>query len=223
MRRRIRWRLRRWRAPQPLPAAVVPLAVALTLTLCFLHVVSTRLQPVVETMAVSRATNLITQTISDAVDDCLTEYDLSYSDFVSMETDSAGQVTSLVGNIAGNNRFKRLVADLLTERLEQLTSEDLGIPLGSLTGQILLSGIGPLIRVNVYSVGDVTAVYSNSFTAAGVNQTLHRVSLDITAVVYLFLPGEVIPVTVSDSVCVAETVIVGQVPDTYLNLNRGDG
>lgn len=221
MRRRIRWRLWRWRRRR-LPAAVVPLAAALLLAVCVIHFISAQLRPVVETMAASQATNLITQTISAAVDDCLTEYEMTYSDFITMETDAAGQVTSLTGNTAGNNRFKRLVADRLTERLEQLDSKELGIPIGSVSGWILLSGLGPSIRVSVYSVGDVTVTYSNSFTTAGVNQTLHQVCLDVSAVVYLFLPGEIIPVAVSDSVCVAETVIVGQVPDTYLNLNRGE-
>ena len=75
----------------------------------------------------------------------------------------------------------------------------------------------------VDSVGEVTADYANSFTSAGVNQTLHRVCLDIHATVRLFLPGEVLPVSVSSSVCVAETVIVGETPDTYLNLDKGDG
>ncbi|MDE6280627.1 MAG: sporulation protein YunB, partial [Oscillospiraceae bacterium] len=79
------------------------------------------------------------------------------------------------------------------------------------------------VRVRVDSVGEVIADYTNSFTSAGVNQTLHRVCLDITATIYLFLPGEVLPVTVSSSVCVAETVIVGETPDTYLNLDKGMG
>ena len=72
-------------------------------------------------------------------------------------------------------------------------------------------------------MGDVAADYANSFTSAGVNQTLHRVSLEITATIYLFLPGGVLPVSVSSSVCVAETVIVGETPDTYLNLEKGIG
>ena len=111
----------------------------------------------------------------------------------------------------------------MIRQLGALDSGGLGVPLGTLTGQPLLSGVGPKVRVEVDSVGDVTADYNNSFTSAGMNQTLHRVCLDITATVYLFLPGEVIPVSVSSSVCVAETVIVGETPDTYLNLEKGNG
>jgi len=148
---------------------------------------------------------------------------MTYGDFVTMETDSAGKVTSITSNTVSNSRFKRQVVESVIRQLGALDSGGLGVPLGTLTGQPLLSGVGPKVRVEVDSVGDVTADYNNSFTSAGVNQTLHRVCLDITATVYLFLPGEVIPVSVSSSVCVAETVIVGETPDTYLNLEKGNG
>ena len=118
---------------------------------------------------------------------------------------------------------KRQVVEAVIRQLGALDSDELGVPLGSLTGQPLLSGVGPRVRVRVDSVGEVTADYDNTFTSAGVNQTLHRVCLNINAAVYLFLPGEVYPVSVSSSVCVAETVIVGETPDTYLNLEKGNG
>ena len=142
---------------------------------------------------------------------------------MTIETDSAGKVTSLTSNTAANSRFKRQVVEAVTRQLSALDSDALGVPLGTLTNQPLLSGAGPSVRVRVDSVGEVTADYANSFTSAGVNQTLHRVCLDITATIYLFLPGEVLPVTVASSVCVAETVIVGETPDTYLNLDKGMG
>ena len=165
----------------------------------------------------------MTQAIDAAVDNCLQENSMSYSDFVTMETDSAGKVTSITSNTAANSRFKRQVVETVTRQLTAMDSDALSVPLGTLTGQPLLSGVGPSVRVNVDSVGEVTADYHNSFTSAGVNQTLHRVCLDITATVYLFLPGEVLPVSVSSSVCVAETVIVGETPDTYLSLEKGNG
>ena len=132
-------------------------------------------------------------------------------------------MTSITSNTTANSRFKRQVVEAVARQLSALDSSALGVPLGTLTGQPLLSGAGPAVRVRVDSVGDVAADYANSFTAAGVNQTLHRVCLEITATVYLFLPGEVLPVSVSSSVCVAETVIVGETPDTYLNLEKGYG
>ena len=147
---------------------------------------------------------------------------MSYGDFVTIATDSAGKVTALTSNTAANSRFKRQVVEAVIRQLNGLDSDALGVPLGTLTGQPMLSGAGPCVRVRVDSVGEVTADYTNSFTSAGVNQTLHQICLDITATVRLFLPGNIIPVSVSNSVCVAETIIVGETPDTYLNLDKGN-
>ena len=164
----------------------------------------------------------MTQAIDTAVDNCLQENGMDYADFVTIETDSAGKVTSITSNTAANSRFKRQVVEAVVRQLEALDGDALRVPLGTLTGQPLLSGTGPRVRVKVDSVGEVVADYANSFTAAGVNQTLHRVCLEVTATVYLFLPGERLPVSVSSNVCVAETVIVGETPDTYLRLEKGD-
>ncbi len=201
----------------------LPVLAALALAGAVLAGLNGRLGPVLDAKASIQATNLMTQAIDIAVDNCLQENDMNYGDFVTITTDGAGKVTSLTSNTAANSRFKRRVVEAVTRQLTTLDSDALGVPLGSLTGQPLLSGKGPSVRVRVDSVGEVTADYANSFTAAGVNQTLHRVSLDITATVYLFLPGEILPVSVSSSVCVAETVIVGETPDTYLNLEKGNG
>ncbi|MBD5134145.1 MAG: sporulation protein YunB [Clostridiales bacterium] len=204
-------------------AVLLPVLAALVLAWLILHTLNGRLRPVLETAASSRATNLMTQAIDTAVDNCLQENDMNYADFVTMETDVSGKVTSLTSNTAANSRFKRQVVEAVTRQLSTLDSDALGVPLGTLTDQPLLAGAGPSVRVKVDSVGEVIADYANSFTSAGVNQTLHRVCLDITATIYLFLPGEVLPVTVASSVCVAETVIVGETPDTYLNLEKGMG
>lgn len=206
----------------PLSVAL-PVGLALVLVCLLTHTLNARLRPVLETAASSQATNLMTQAIDAAVDNCLQENQMDYSDFVTLETDAAGKVTSITSNTTANSRFKRQVVEAVIRQLGALDSDELGVPLGSLTGQPLLSGAGPRVRVRVDSVGEVTADYDNTFTSAGVNQTLHRVCLNINAVVYLFLPGEVYPVSVSSSVCVAETVIVGETPDTYLNLEKGNG
>ena len=204
--------------------AMVALPVTLTLVLlCItLYALNGLLLPVLEAAASSQAVNLMTQAIDTAVDNCLQENGMDYADFVTIETDSAGKVTSITSNTAANSRFKRQVVEAVVRQLEALDGDALRVPLGTLTGQPLLSGTGPRVRVKVDSVGEVVADYANSFTSAGVNQTLHRVCLEVTATVYLFLPGEILPVSVSSNVCVAETVIVGETPDTYLRLEKGD-
>jgi hypothetical protein len=80
-----------------------------------------------------------------------------------------------------------------------------------------------MVRVELLSAGDVVVDMAYEFEDAGINQTLHRVLADITVTVFLLIPGETLSATVDSQVCVAETVIVGQVPDTYLYIENGAG
>ena len=204
-----------------MPRAAVPLAAVGGLILLFFLLLSCQLRPVIRTMAVSRATNLITGALSAAVDDCMSRAGTTYTDFVAVERDQDGNIVSLSGRIQENNRFKRAVVDALIPQLESIPEDELSIPLGTLTGRLLLSGLGPKVRVSVQGVGDVTASYQSSFLSAGVNQTIHRISLALHVTLYLIIPGEVVTVQVEDSVPVAETVIVGTVPETYIQLDSG--
>jgi len=204
-----------------IPPILLPVFVALVLCAAFFKLVSSELRPVIETVAVSRATNLISMKIGSAVDDCLLETEMTYADFITMEVNETGGIASLSGRPAETSRFKRQVIETITGQLNCVSSEELDIPIGNLTGSIFLSGLGPEIRVEVYTIGEVTATYRNSFVAAGVNQTHHGVYLDIVATVHLLIPGEIIPVTVSEQICVAETVILGAVPDTYIHMEKG--
>ena len=96
-----------------------------------------------------------------------------------------------------------------------MTSSDLSIPLGTLTGSNLLAGRGPHIRVRTQSVGTATARFDNQFSSSGINQTRHRIILDVDVHVSILLPGLTTYTKVSNEISVAETVIVGGVPETY--------
>ena len=84
----------------------------------------------------------------------------------------------------------------------------------------IFAGSGPDLPVQVLSVASAEGNYRNDFISAGINQTLHRVILDITVTADLLLPGGVVETFVSTPVCVAETIIIGQVPQTYLELYK---
>ena len=210
-----------FRVRRRLPSALLPLLVAFAVSISFFRFLSLRLDPLIETMAVSKATNLITLAVSEEIDLSLADEQLNYKDFVDMETGDGGQVTALSFKTAESTRFKRLVVERLINRLEQIQADELAVPLGNLTGVTLFSALGPSVRVRVQSVGDVIAEYENQFTSAGVNQTRHSIYLNVTVTIYLLIPGEIIPVSSTERVCIAETIVVGQVPDTYLNLQDG--
>ena len=167
-------RLRRCRMPIFLPV----LGVALVLFACFWWAVNACLRPAVETLAVSDAVNRVSLAISQSVARCVSEQGVTYSDLVSIETDAAGNVTSLTRDLASASRLNALLVEYITEDLGQLQQEEFGIPLGTLTGWVIFSGKGPVIEVELLSAGDVTTRFRHNFEQADINQTLHQVMLE---------------------------------------------
>lgn len=209
-----RWR--RWRRqPGYLRLFLSILAAGLLLLLAFSQF-SHRMRPVVETVAVSQATNLISVLVSDVVDQCMAEDGLGYNDLMEIHTSDGDGLTTVTGDTATINALRSQVTQALVEQLENLDSGELGVPLGNLTGWMLFSGVGPKLRVSIDSVGDVVTQVHNQFDSAGINQTHHQVLMDISVTVHLFIPGEITSVTVDTTVCLAETVLIGTVPNTYI-------
>ncbi len=204
-----------------LPQAVLPLAITAILSVAFFVRLSLRLSPLVEAMATSKAVNEISALVNDAVDECLVTKQMEYKDFVDMDADSSGRITSLSFRVAEGSRFKAELTMRLIEKLNKVDTGRLSVPVGNLTDVIFFSALGPDVRVSIRSVGDVVTAYEHEFTDAGVNQTRHAIFLNVSVTVYLMIPGKIIPVTSEERVCIAETIIVGEVPDAYLNLQDG--
>lgn len=222
MRRRrfIRFRLPP-RGPRGNVGALPALLLAVGLLLCFFAWVNRQLRPVLEALALSQVHNAVTASINDAVTAGIAAEDVSYDDMVTLETDGAGRITALKSNMAQVNRLRSLLLGAALEQVSELSTRDFSIPVGNLTGLDFLSGWGPGIRVDLLTAGAADAAFHNEFSSAGVNQTLHRIVLEVHVTMHILLPGETVETQVSTQVCVAETVIVGQVPETYLQLEGG--
>lgn len=189
---------------------------ALILTLVMVRFFSNHLRPVVETVAVSEATNFISVTVAEVVEQCMQEQGLGYDDLMEIHQAQEGGITTVTGQTAAINQLKSQIVHTLEDRLERLDAGELGVPLGNLTGWMLFSGLGPKLRVSIDSVGDVVAEVRNQFDSAGINQTHHQVLMDLSVTVHLFIPGEVTSVTVDTTMCLAETILIGTVPNSYL-------
>ena len=101
------------------------------------------------------------------------------------------------------------------QALDGIEISELKIPLGSLLDSELVWARGPYITARALWVGSVSAEYESDFSSAGVNQTIHQIWLDLSVPVTVLLPGESLAISVQTSICIAETVIVGQVPQFY--------
>lgn len=166
-------------------------------------------------LATSRASNMVNRIVTEAVNETIDSGYFEYDHLISFEKDNEGKVTVVKSNMPEFNRLQAQILDLILERISDVSTRDLSIPLGSLTGSTLLSGRGPGITVRMQSVGSSTAWLENQFISAGINQTKHQILLNVDVNVSILLPGFRTATKVSNSFVVAETVIVGSVPQTY--------
>ena len=187
----------------------------LVLVLTVVMLAGTQLRPLLESLAVTRVSNTVNHIIVEAVDESIQNGSIRYEQLISFEKDSEGHITAVHSNMAACNRLQAEILDIILERISQVSARELSIPVGTLTGSALLAGRGPRVTVRMESVGSSSARFRNEFSSAGINQTNHRVILYIDVSVSILLPGFAAATKVSNAVTVAETVIVGSVPDTY--------
>ena len=173
------------------------------------------LKPVMTSMATARVSNLVNRIVSAAVNEAVENGDIDYQNFVIFEKDETGHITALRSNVAEVNHMQGQITDEILHRLSEVATSELEIPLGTLTGSALLAERGPSLFVRMQAVGSASAAFRNQFTAAGINQTRHQIFLDVDVYMSILLPGMKTSTRVSNEIAVAETVIVGGVPDTY--------
>ena len=191
------------------------LFVGMTLVLATAVYATAQLRPLLESMATTRVSNTVNRIVFEAVNEAIESGEITYDQLISFEKDNDGKITAVHSNMAACNRLQAEILDIILARIDQVSARELSIPVGSLTGSALLAGRGPRIKVRMESVGSSSARFENEFTSAGINQTNHRIVLHIDVSVAILLPGFTTATQVSNAVTVAETVIVGTVPDTY--------
>ena len=191
-------------------------------TLCFVGIGAAlllagtvRMRPLLESLATTRVSNTVNRIIFEAVNEAIQDGDISYVELISLEKDNEGKITAVHSNMAEFNRLQAQILDIILARIDQVSARELSIPIGTLTGFALLAGRGPRISVRMESVGSSSARFENQFQSAGINQTNHQIVLKVDVSVAILLPGFTTATTVSTAVTVAETVIVGSVPETY--------
>ena len=206
--RRIVWELRRRKAGIGLTllgAGILVIALFTTVTL----------PPAVTELALAAATDDITIIVNDVVSEILEGGELDYEKLITLERNGQGAVTALIANSANINALRAKVTNAVVERFSDTDLTRISIPMGNLIGGTLLSGKGPRLKLDILSVTNVVTSFRNEFTSAGINQTRHRIILDVEVSLEVLLGPDSGTDSVLTEVIVAETVIVGTVPDAY--------
>ena len=182
-----------------------------------------RIRPIIISMAEAHARSMGAKVVSEAISEEIEENNISYDDLISFEKDESGKIAALKTDIIMVNRLKSRLSVVILNKLAGMNDINLYIPVGNLVNGEFFSGRGPKIEVIVIPIGSVTTNITNVFTSAGINQTRHQIVLDVYVTVSIIMPFSVESTDIMMSVAIAETIIVGDVPQMYMGTDPFTG
>ena len=203
----MRWRIRKW---------LQRLFVLVIVFFALFFMLRSKYRLVIEDLAQTQVKNTTSDLTNDAIAKQIAAGDIQYDRIVFFEKDLDGRITALKTNMSEVNRLKTDILNIINDEILALDHSDIGIPLGSLFFPELLSGKGPAIPVHILSIRNSDANLVSHFSQAGINQTLHRLNMEVSIDVAVLVLGQTSSFTMSSEVVVAETIIVGDVPQTFL-------
>jgi sporulation protein YunB len=189
------------------------LAFIILVTLALLR---SRVYPVLRSLAETQVKNTASDLINDAIAEQIAMGNIQYDRIVYFEKDLNGRITALKTNIGEINRLKTDVLNIINDEILSTDESSLGVALGSLFLPEFLSGKGPKLPVRILVIRNSEADFYSDFSEAGINQTLHKLNMEVFLDVTVLVLGTTTEFTISSHMVVAETVIVGDVPETYL-------
>ena len=183
----------------------------------------TRAKPVIIEVAVAQSENIASAIIENAIISVLYENGITYSSLVDIEKDDDGRVTTVKADTIKMNMLKSEIGSEISSEILETDSREISIPLGTIIGISALSGKGPKIKTTVTLTSNVTSTINNTFTSAGINQTLHEIFVNVNATIYVIMPKNTATAEVNTNYCIAQTVIIGTVPETFADFqNKGE-
>lgn len=201
---------------------IIKLMILLILLLFFIVWIDGQIRPVVKTVAEYRIKVIAMQTVNQAIIAELAKNPVNYEKIITLSNDPTGRVTSLETNIKNINQIKADVTNVVLNKISTLDGQELKIPVGSFFKSQLFSGRGPKLTFKLIPAAMIETKIASSFKAAGINQTLHQIILNVNVIVTAIIPGYSTTVVVPCDYVIAETVIVGIVPDNYTYIDDNE-
>ena len=173
--------------------------------------------PIFDTLCKDKAKSIATIISNEQATVVMREH--TYDELFTIDKDNNGNITMIKSNVYAINEILSDVAVKIQNEIEKKGRENIEIALGSFTGFKLLAGKGPGVPITISSIGNVETDLRSEFKEQGINQTLHRVYLQVECVVNILTPYNEIGHKITIQVLIAENVIVGKIPNTYYNLD----
>jgi len=173
--------------------------------------------PVFNELCSNKAKSIATIITNDETTNAIKDY--KYSDFIIVHKDDNGNILMLESNMKNINIVISNVANRIQVCINNTKSEDVTISLGSFTGVSILSGRGIKVPIRISTIGNVKTNVRSEFISQGINQTLHRLYLDIESEISVLTSFNTINESIKNQLILAENIIVGEIPETYYDLN----
>lgn len=196
---------------------IMPFCFSLIIAIATCLVVWNSINPIFEAICEDEAKSIATKVTNEETTKIMNQY--NYDTFFTVEKDENGNVQMITANVLKVNQITSDIALNIQKALEDSEKNKIYISLGAITGIRILSGVGPKIEIKIASAGNVETDLRSEFVAQGVNQTIHRVYLDIKTNVKILTSFSTIQSSIENQVLIAENVILGEIPSTYYNFN----
>lgn len=189
----------------------------LIISVCIANRVLNSVEPVINSMSREIAKSTATRISNEQASVVMLSY--KYEDICNITKDEHGNIKMIQMNYVVVNDISSNIALKIQEQFDNYHRGDFTIKMGNFTGTKILSGRGPDIPIKMIMAGNVETELVSKFSQAGINQTLHGIYLNVKCTVSIITPYDIIEETITNQVMLAEAVIVGEIPDTYYNLN----
>ena len=199
---------------------IVKIFIIMVIAFSTVKIVLDAILPIFDTLCKDKAKSIATIIANEEATNVMKKH--TYDELFTLEKDKDGNITMIKSNIIAINEIISDVAVKIQNKINQRGRENIEIALGSFTGFKLLSGKGPGVPIKISSIGNVETDLRSEFSEKGINQTLHRVYLQVDCEVSILTPYNSITEKVSNQVLLIENVIVGKIPSTYYNLEGFD-
>ncbi|OGO90406.1 MAG: sporulation protein YunB [Clostridiales bacterium GWF2_38_85] len=202
---------------------MVLLLVIIITSTCVFGYLSKSIEESVVIFAKADAYTIVIDYINDIVYNYLNNSDIKYFDIVTLEKNSDERVTAILINSVKLNRIKSEISKEIIDKITEIEAKEYGIPIGTVLKSTLFSGRGFKIYIKIIPLGAFTSSIDNKFTSVGINQSVHSIYLNFNAVINVVAPFSKASISVTDRICISETVLLGDVPNTYIQIKDDTG
>ena len=192
--------------------ALAIIFILLALLIWYMHAI---VNPVIVQTSEAKVKSITQHTLATSVLNVV-QTSSSLDDLIHYNYDTNGKISLISVNSYDANIVARQISTVAQTQLDSVTSTGIEVHLGAFTGIALFASSGPLVRVNLNPIGTVVVKFKSEFVSAGINQTLHKIFIDVQTSVYVVLPTSNPKIDASSEVLITETVIIGEIPSTYL-------